>query len=376
MTPATWWSRWADGDTPRRRLVARPVGEMSWDSLIAVSSRPRLILVVGAGRSGTSAFSGAVAGLGYAVPQPEIASDDTNPRGFGEPRWAVGFHSAMMRPDRVGNLDARPYAWKLTRAAGEREESIATLRTWLAEQFDQHDRVVVKDPRTAWFLPLWKQVAAELEIEAAFVTMLRPPAEVVASARRWYSEGHHETSRLGGWANVLLRTENLTRHSNRAFVRYSDLLADWKRTLKRIDRSLDLGLDLRDRTAVANVEGWLDPGLRRERDTLDDVDAPTSLRVVVEKVWAALNALVDKDDAAARQQFDVLRAEYRTLYRDSERIAHASIAAARPRRPAKAAAAAQQPSEAAPAAPEEPAEPATAPESQAEAEPASYPVAP
>jgi hypothetical protein len=306
---------------------------MSWDSLVAVSARRRLILVVGVGRSGTSAFSGAVASLGYAVPQPEIAKDDTNPRGFGEPRWAVDFHSAMLRAERVGNLDARPYAWRLTRTAGEKEESLTALREWLTEQFEQHDRVVVKDPRTAWFLPLWKQVCRELEIEAAFVTMLRPPAEVVASARRWYSDNHHETSRLGGWANVMLRTENLTRHSERAFVRYSDLLTDWKKTLKHLDRSLGLGLELRNRSAVATVESWLDPGLRREHDTLDDVDAPAALRDLVARTWLAFDRLLDRDDAATRQHFDALRAEYRGMYRDSERIAHASIVAARPRRP-------------------------------------------
>ena len=49
----------------------------------------RLVLVVGVGRSGTSLLTGILAQLGFHVPQPEVQADDTNPRGFSEPRWAV-----------------------------------------------------------------------------------------------------------------------------------------------------------------------------------------------------------------------------------------------------------------------------------------------
>ena len=52
----------------------------------------RAVLVVGAGRSGTSTIAGVLRRLGLHVPQPEVMSDDTNPKGFGEPQWAVTFH--------------------------------------------------------------------------------------------------------------------------------------------------------------------------------------------------------------------------------------------------------------------------------------------
>lgn len=293
-----------------------------------MSSRPRLLLVVGVGRSGTSAFTGAVAALGYAVPQPEIGSGPTNPRGFGEPRWAVEFQGDVLRSARVGNFDARPYAWRLTREAGERTETVDALRNWLSEQFEQHDRVVVKDPRTAWLLPLWKRVSRDLGLDTAYVTMLRPPAEVVASASRWYGGSRHQTSRLGGWANVLLRTERATRDTDRGFVRYSDLLADWRAALGRADSSLGLQLGLQDRGACEQVDAWLDPGLRREQKTLDDMDAPGPVRAIAEAVWTELDAAVEVDDAALHQRLDQLRADYRRLYLDAERIAHSSIVAA------------------------------------------------
>ena len=30
--------------------------------------------------------------MGFHLPQPEVKANDTNPRGFGEPRWVVDFH--------------------------------------------------------------------------------------------------------------------------------------------------------------------------------------------------------------------------------------------------------------------------------------------
>lgn len=76
---------WAQGER-RGRMNA---GLTSNDS-----TPPRtLVLVVGTGRSGTSLLTGIVRELGYSVPQPELNPNETNPRGFNEPRWVVGFQS-------------------------------------------------------------------------------------------------------------------------------------------------------------------------------------------------------------------------------------------------------------------------------------------
>ena len=49
----------------------------------------RLVLVAGVGRSGTSLFTSILGMAGFHVPQPEVDADSTNPKGFGEPKWAV-----------------------------------------------------------------------------------------------------------------------------------------------------------------------------------------------------------------------------------------------------------------------------------------------
>ena len=60
-------------------------------------SERRLLLVVGVGRSGTSLMAGILCQLGFHIPQPEVKADETNPRGFGEPRWVVDFHTRLLQ---------------------------------------------------------------------------------------------------------------------------------------------------------------------------------------------------------------------------------------------------------------------------------------
>ena len=119
----------------------------------------QMLVVAGSGRSGTSLFAGISGRLGLHIPQPEVKANDTNPRGFGEPRWAVAFHKEPLAAVDVTHDDGRPQAWD---PAGvlERPEASRPRLDWLEEQFDQAARIVVKDPRLGWFLPLYQAAAA------------------------------------------------------------------------------------------------------------------------------------------------------------------------------------------------------------------------
>jgi len=294
-----------------------------------------LILVVGVGRSGTSVLTGVLGQLGVHIPQPEVRADATNPRGFGEPRWVVDFHSRLLRQRRVTVNDARPAAWESTAAAAADPAVNAALLEWLRAQVGQADAVVVKDPRTVWLLPLWMGCAAELGIAPSFVTMLRHPAETVASARKSYGTWQSEASRAAAWVNVALETERLTRGARRAFLRYDDLLADWSREVARVGAQLDLPLlrDL-DRSAFPEVDGFVDPSLHRNRATWEDANVPAPLRELAEEAWQRLQPLAAAggDTPEVRAALDEARASFQTLYAEAEQIAQSSITAAKPRR--------------------------------------------
>jgi hypothetical protein len=287
-----------------------------------------IVLVVGVGRSGTSLLSGILGQLGFHIPQPEVKADDTNPRGFGEPQWVVDFHQRILREQRVMVNDSRPVAWEQMAAAAAAAQG--ELREWLAGQLGQADEIVVKDPRTVWFFDAWTGVADELGARTSFVTMLRHPAEVVASARKSYGPTLTEAGRAAAWINMTLQAEHVTRDSRHAFVRYDDLLADWMPQIRRIGTTLDVPrLAAVDR--VPEVDAFVDPTLHRNRTTWDELDVPAPASALADQVWEHVLA----EDQAA---LDGDREAYAQLYSDAEKIAQCSVIAARGRR-AKASAA-------------------------------------
>ena len=306
---------------------------------VAAKAGPRsLVLVAGSGRSGTSLVSGILQRLGYHVPQPEVPADATNPRGFFESQWVVDFHTRLLRKAGVQTSDARPSAWIKTAEACLDDEVRAALSSWLRDQFRQSPALLVKDPRLSWFIPLWRQVAADAGTEIGFVTMLRHPGAVVDSKQKWYGGWQGEVGRASGWVHQVLFTERATRDSPRVFVRYDELLEDWTSAVSRVGETLDLDL-VRHAPAHAmrSAHELIDRGLSRSRSDWGQAEIPERLRVQADEAWELLTALVD---AAPEQRepifgrLDALRDAYTQLYTESEAIVQSSIAAQPARRAA------------------------------------------
>jgi hypothetical protein len=297
----------------------------------------RLVLVAGVGRSGTSLMTGILGQVGFHIPQPEINADETNPRGFGEPAWVVNFHQRVMRRLRVTVFDARPRAWEVTDAAANDEQVRSELRQWLKGELDQAEAVVVKDPRVGWFLPLWTGCAHDVGAPASFVCMMRHPAEILSSARKWYGDWQTDASRAAAWLNVMLETERKTRELPRAFVRYEDLLADWDRELRRAGTALgDPMLMGMQRTTFPAVDEFVDPSLHRQRRGWEDLEVPDRVRDLAERVWSEFQPLADQggDTGELRATLDRSHREYNELYREAEAIAQSSVTAVKPRKKA------------------------------------------
>jgi len=300
---------------------------------MSTAGERQLVLVVGVGRSGTSLLSGMLGHLGFHIPQPEVKADDTNPRGFGEPRWVVDFHTRLLRSRRVTVNDARPEAWATMNATAADGAARSELRDWLSGQLRESPALVVKDPRTVWFLPLWLRSASELGLPTAFVTMLRHPAEVVASARRSYGDTLTTATRACAWTNVILETERATRGARRAFVAYERLLADWPPEVRRVGALAGVPrLAAIERADHPAVDGFVDPTLHRNRVGWDELEVPERVRELADDVWERLLALAGEGSAGADPAaFDAARSAYDALYGEAEAIAQSSVIAARRR---------------------------------------------
>ena len=283
----------------------------------------RLILVAGSGRSGTSLLAGLLKAMGAHVPQPEITADDTNPQGFGEPRWVVELHTKLLSAADVRLSDARTSAWAKTAEVGRDRDVNSDLENWLRKEFRHNDHVLVKDPRLLWFVPLWQR-AGETIGAPCFVTTLRHPLEVITSKQLYYGGKWHPNNRVAGWLNIMLFTERATRGARRTLVRYDDLLGDCMQVLAKVNASLDLALIERSTpTQARDAARLVDPSLRRARGTWDSLGVDDRLVELAEETIGVLDRAATSDtleNPSARSELDRLRESYVDLFAFAESV--------------------------------------------------------
>ena len=321
---------------------------MSESLPVTIASKRRVVFVVGSGRSGTSTMAGALQALGMHVPQPEVRADETNPKGFAESKWVVDLHHELLQRCHVQVSDARPSAWFETGKASTSGITRARLTDWLAPQFKEArivdgveepaiDELVIKDPRLAWFLGLWKSAALRTDAQPSYVTMLRHVTEVVGSKQRYYAPGQtgsafSEVQRTAAWVNMMLHTERATRDGKRAFVRYDEMLTDWTVPVFRLGQELDLeAVKAASANSIRAVHQFIDPDLKRVQTTWDDVEVPARLREIAEETWRGLSKLAEPggDTPDVHALLDEVREAYVGFYDEAEAVAQSSVIAAR-----------------------------------------------
>lgn len=301
-------------------------------------SARKLVLVTGAGRSGTSTVAGSLHHLGLHVPLPILNANASNPRGFFESTWPLKFHKRILARAAVDPFDARPEA--LGRMADTlRAEDRTKLETWLGKQAGEDRQLVVKDPRSSWVTDLWAETAGGVGLDIGYVVMLRHPAEVVGSRTAYYAANRDEAGvrkyqvvKLAGWINTNLLVERQTRGLDRAFIRYDALIDDWRAAMTTVRD--DLGLAFNSGLGADephSVDDFVAPDLRRVRVTWDELDVPETLRDLAEEVWAACGILADQHghDEKAQARLDAAGERYAQFYRDAQAVANDTIAGER-----------------------------------------------
>ena len=166
---------------------------------------------------------------------------------------------------------------------------------------------------------------------SGFLTMLRHPAEVLGSRqtyyatnRPWMADWEFAVWNLCGWINGTLVLERQTRGSRRTFVRYDDLLDDWRSEMRRVAAELGVSFDTAlDSDARHAVDDFIDPGLRRHGVDWKGWDLPQELTDIAQATWDALSKLSERGghDAAVEAEIDLVAERYATLYRVSRAIA-------------------------------------------------------
>jgi hypothetical protein len=288
------------------------------DETSAQPGRRQLLVVAGSGRSGTSLFTGLTGRLGVHIPKPEVSANRSNPRGFGEPRWLVDYHNDLLASVDVVVEDGRPEAWDLTDELAGDEKALGPLVDWLEQQFAESDRIVVKDPRLAWFFQLHRAAAEKVGADVRVATMLRHPAEVMRSREIAYGTRTKNTTRVVGWMTTMIGIEARTRDLPRATVRYDDLLADWRSAMTRADATI--GMELFGRATeeqVAEAGDLVDPTLHRSTADWGELELPPRVLDLATRTYDAYGRLVGVPPEAqrtTREELDDLWAELVAYY--------------------------------------------------------------
>ena len=204
---------------------------------------------------------------------------------------------ACCRQRRVTVNDSRPAALEATARGRRRRATRAELREWLGGAARRARRGRRQGPaHRAGSCRCGRAARPSSACRPSFVTMLRHPSEIARERAQVLRHWQTAASRAAAWINVTLETERATRGAQRAFVRYEDLLADWR------------ARDRPRRASCSTCRRWREPrrGAARRRSTRsstrrctatasrwDELDVPARVRDMAEDVWERLQPLAD-----------------------------------------------------------------------------------
>jgi hypothetical protein len=226
------------------------------------------ILVCGMHRCGTSALTRVLNLMGAALPENVVPAALGNERGHWEPKEAVSLHDEMLHMMRTGvnALENGDDDWLISSASRQFKDRIKSI---VVDEYANHPLFVVKDPRLSLLLPLWIAALNELDIAHRVILSFRTPLEVAESLRQrqtaYYPSEFWPVDRGGLlWLRYITAAELHSRGSKRAFCNFSDLLDDWRATIRRLGSQLELEWPRGAPSVEDEVEKFLDNGLRHQ----------------------------------------------------------------------------------------------------------------
>lgn len=200
-----------------------------------VPSSPRFTVVLGMHRSGSSALTRALGGLGLSWGPDEglLPPNFDNPEGFFEQREMVAINDAVLA--QLGGtwlqVPTAPAGWEASPALDPLRHR---ARTFLAAGFPGETRAVLKDPRLCLTLPFWAPLLGTWQA----VLCVRRPSAIAASLQARHGLDEAQGYRL--WALYTRAALDAAQSRVRALLRYEELLRDPVAALRPWSEALGL----------------------------------------------------------------------------------------------------------------------------------------
>jgi hypothetical protein len=168
------------------------------------------------------------------------------------------------------------------------DEFLDTAQEIVRTEYDDEPLILIKDPRMCVLAPIWDRALRQSGYRPAYVVSVRDPREVAGSLARSLGQygGMPRDQALALWHSYTGATEAFVNRTDAkvVFVHYDDLLDDWRRVVRTIERQLDVALDTEVHADA--IDSFLDPSLRSQR--AERADGSTSTAALEDPTMEAL----------------------------------------------------------------------------------------
>ena len=254
-------------------------------------SRQRAVLVLGAGRSGTSIVTRAIQAVGVDLGDDFKPPSRKNPTGFFEDAALLKLSKRLrrklgLRPDSLRLLDDS--VWTSPAVMPFYKEFAATID----DRFGHAPVWGFKYARTMRLLPFWQRLFEEMDISPSYVMPIRNPLSVARSRSRLDAHrGQQEHSDLEWLVNVVPYFDRV-RNRNLVIVDYDKLMENPTAQLERLATRLDLPLTEQIQQEIHSfANSFLERSLQHTRFSIDDLKNAKKINVLVRDAYYWLDRL-------------------------------------------------------------------------------------
>ena len=262
------------------------------------------ILVCGTHRSGTSAATRFINLLGADIAPDLIPAKPDNIRGFWEFAAVIQIHDALLSA--IGSLNGPLDPISLL--AGWENSPVAECAKHrfikvIERDFSGSDTFVIKDPRISRLLPLWIDLLDRMHIEPVIVIPFRNPLEVAASLAQRAEVPLSKALLL--YFQSYLETELASRKVPRLFIKYDELLSDWRSCKSRLIGLIGGRLPLTSVMTESKIDQFLTDDLRHHRFTRERLANHPGVPVAIVEMFDQMSKAAETgDDSQLRNSLD------------------------------------------------------------------------
>lgn len=257
--------------------------------------RQRAVLVLGAGRSGTSIITRAIQAVGVNLGNDFKPPSRKNPTGFFEDAALLKLSKRLrrslgLRPDSLRLLDDS--VWTCATIMPYYEEFAKTIN----DRFGQAPVWGFKYGRTMRLLPFWERLFDEMNISPSYVMAVRNPLSVARSRSKLDAHrGRQEHSDLEWLVNVVPYFD-LVRGKNLVVVDYDKLMENPVAQLDRLAVRLEMPLTDQTQKEIQTFSTkFLKRSLQHTHFSVDDLKSARKINVLVRDAYCWLDRLAEDE---------------------------------------------------------------------------------